>query len=341
MPPLAFHRSQLIRCLFDGLLQHAKSKILTAKQIINIEDFDIGVVVSCSDGTSYDGSIVIGAYGAHSFTRRTMHRIATSNFPTLDWDPVTPYKSEYICLWFTCPPMVEPGQYIEIQSSDRSVIVLTGQERDWVILVQKHISQPGGSHKYSTDEAVQLAASFAELPVSLDQTVGDLFARRITTGITDLDEGVIEHWYSGRIVLVGDACHKMTPNAGIGFNSGVQDAVVLCNNLRQLLKDSPSSNPCSETVTSAFERYQVSRKAAARQDVSFSIHLTRLQAWAGLTYWFLAYWLLSFGFVNRLLARYMCSGYSRGEIISYIPAKDLFSGSVPWAISMPHKNSNS
>ena len=95
MPPLAFHRAQLIRCLFDGLPRQAKSKILTAKHITNIENSDTGVNVSCNDGTSYDGSIVIGADGAHSLTRRIMHRITTSNFPDLDWDPAIPFKSEY------------------------------------------------------------------------------------------------------------------------------------------------------------------------------------------------------------------------------------------------------
>jgi len=337
MPPLAFHRAQLIRCLFDGLPQQAKSKILTTKQIVNIENSDTGVSVSCNDGTSYDGSIVIGADGAHSLTRRIMHRITTSNFPDLDWDPAIPFKSEYTCLWFTCPQMAEPGQYIETQSSDRSAIIMTGKEREWVILFEKHTSQPGDSHRYSPDDVVQFAANFAELPTSLGQSVGDMFARRINAGMTDLDEGIVEHWYSGRMVLVGDACHKMTPNAGIGFNSGVQDAVVLCNNLQQLLKDSSASNPYADAVTAAFENYQSTREAAARKDVSFSMHLTRIQAWANLTYRLLAQWILPYAYVQRLLARYVCSGYSKAEVISYVPADDLFSGSLPWYNTMPLK----
>ena len=341
MPPLAFHRAQLIRCLFDGLPQQAKSKIFTAKQIVNIENSDNGITVSCKDNTSYDGSIVIGADGAHSLTRRIMHRIATSNFPGLDWDSVRPFKSEYTCLWFTCLQNAEPGQYIETQSTDRSAIIMTGKERDWVILFEKHIPQPGRSQKYSLDEVEQFAANFAELPTSLGESIGDMFARRITAGMTDLDEGIVQHWHYDRMVLVGDACHKMTPNAGIGFNSGVQDVAVLCNTLQQLLKDFPSSAPRSDAVTNAFQTYQLTREAAARQDVSFSTHLTRIQAWASLAYWLLAYWVLSHTFVKRLLAHYVCSGYSKGEIINYIPAKELFSGSVPWHNTMPLDNGHS
>lgn len=332
---MTFHRAQLIRCLFDGLPRQAKSNFLTGKQIIDMEDFDNRVTVSCSDGSSYDGSIVIGADGAHSLTRRIMHRIATSSSPGLDWDSENPFKSEYACLWFTCPQKAEPGRYIEVQSTDQSAIIMTGKEKEWVILFEKKVSQPEDGHKYSSDKVEQFAANFAELPTGLGESMGDMFARRITVGVTDLDEGILKHWHSGRLVLVGDACHKMTPNAGIGFNSGVQDAVVLSNNLRQLLNDSPASVPCSDAVTNTFQRYQSTREAVARQDVSFSMHLTRIQAWANVIYWLLANWVLSHAFVKRLLAHYVCSGYSKGEIISYISAKDLFSGSVPWYNSMP------
>lgn len=192
MPPLTFHRSRLIRCLFDGLPQQAKSKILTAKHITNIEDLDAGVLVSCSDGTSFDGSILIGADGAHSVTRRIMHRMTTSNFPDLAWDHVATYRSEYTCLWFTCPQSAEAGQYIETESSDRSAIIITGQDRQWIILFKRHDSQPVNNHRYPPYELVQFAASFAELPATLDQSVGDVFARRITAGMTDLDEGIID-----------------------------------------------------------------------------------------------------------------------------------------------------
>jgi 2-polyprenyl-6-methoxyphenol hydroxylase-like FAD-dependent oxidoreductase len=159
--------------------------------------------------------------------------------------------------------------------------------------------------------------------------------------MTDLDEGMVEHWYSGRMVLVGDACHKMTPNAGLGFNNGVQDAVVLCNNLRKLLEDSPVSNPRSDTITATFERYQFTRQAAARKDVTISMHFTRIQAWANWTYRLLARWILPYRFMQRLSARHMCHSFSAGEIVSYLPGKDLFSGNMPWSNIMPTGHSES
>jgi 2-polyprenyl-6-methoxyphenol hydroxylase-like FAD-dependent oxidoreductase len=208
---------------------------------------------------------------------------------------------------------------------------MTGQEKEWVLLFEKRNFQSEDSHKYSPDEVIQFAANFSKLPASLDQTVGDMFARRTTAGMTDLDESMVEHWYSGRMVLVGDACHKMTPNAGLGFNNGVQDAVVLCNNLRNLLKDSPMSNPRSDAITDVFERYQSTRQAAARKDVTISMHFTRIQAWANWAYCLLARWTLPYRFMQRLSARHMCLGFSIGQVASYLPGKDLFSGNMAWS----------
>lgn len=71
------------------------------------------------------------------------------------------------------------------------------------------------------------------------------------------------------------------------------------------------------------------------------MHLTRIQAWANMTYRLLAQWILPYAFVQRLLARYVCSGYSRAEVISYVPADDLFSGCLPWYNTMPPNTGHS
>lgn len=41
----------------------------------------------------------------------------------------------------------------------------------------------------------------------------------------------IPHWETGRVTLLGDAIHSMTPARGIGANVALQDAHLLCQNL--------------------------------------------------------------------------------------------------------------
>ena len=50
------------------------------------------------------------------------------------------------------------------------------------------------------------------------------------------EEGYCDKWYHGRIVLAGDAAHKVTSVTGMGFNMGISSAVVLANELYRTLQ---------------------------------------------------------------------------------------------------------
>jgi 2-polyprenyl-6-methoxyphenol hydroxylase-like FAD-dependent oxidoreductase len=41
------------------------------------------------------------------------------------------------------------------------------------------------------------------------------------------DRPPLQHWSKGRVTLLGDAAHPMTPNMGQGANQAIEDAVVL------------------------------------------------------------------------------------------------------------------
>jgi hypothetical protein len=63
--------------------------------------------------------------------------------------------------------------------------------------------------KYTESDAEDLANEFADHPVSKNLLFGELWKKRIRATLASLEEGVFEHWHSGRIVLVGDAAHKV------------------------------------------------------------------------------------------------------------------------------------
>ena len=58
-----------------------KSKILTGKRVSKILDNEDGVTVQCSDGTEYEGDLVIGADGVHSKVRELMWENANASVP--------------------------------------------------------------------------------------------------------------------------------------------------------------------------------------------------------------------------------------------------------------------
>jgi len=57
-------------------------------------------------------------------------------------------------------------------------------------------------------------------------------------------------WSQGRIVLIGDACHPMTPYMAQGAATSIEDAAVLARCLRT----------CGEGIEAAFKRFEAHRK---------------------------------------------------------------------------------
>ena len=63
--------------------------------------------------------------------------------------------------------------------------------------------------KYTEKDAEQVAAKFADHPISDSLVFGDLWRNRVRGHLISLEEGVLEHFFFGRTVLIGDAAHKV------------------------------------------------------------------------------------------------------------------------------------
>ncbi|KAG5766645.1 hypothetical protein H9Q72_005309 [Fusarium xylarioides] len=109
---------------------------------------------------------------------------------------------------------------------------------------------------------------------------GELWKRRLKAQMISLEEGVLEHWTSGRIVLAGDAVHKVTPNSALGGNTTMGDAVVITNTLHALLSRHPNEKPSDLELHDAIrQEHQGTRVERARAIVKAGGVLTRQQAY--------------------------------------------------------------
>ncbi|KAF7560069.1 hypothetical protein G7046_g4082 [Stylonectria norvegica] len=335
---LVFHRAHLIQALYSNLPKDAKARFHVGKKLTDIATTPSGVKVTCGDGTTYSGSIVVGADGVYSQTRSVMRRLALEADPSLaaTWDPEFPFTRHYKCLWASFPRPSEPGASYETHNHDRSAMYLTGQEKGWIFLYEKLPDTMMERVFYDDKSITAFAKSFADWPLTETLKVKDVLAGPHTPGMTNLEEGIAKNMsWGGKIVLVGDACHKFTPNAGLGLNNGVQDVVSLCNKLKALLvaqeKTSPGVQPETSALQEIFESSQRERRDALQRDYAESADTTRLHAWASNIYYVLSRYVLSIGFVQKfLVGRRTAAEIRKGLVLDYIPATEPFSVKIPW-----------
>lgn len=121
-------------------------------------------------------------------------------------------------------------------------------------------------------------------------TFGDLWDSRETASMTVLEENTFKTWYHGRLVLLGDSVHKMTPNIGQGANMAIEDAAALTNLLQDMKKSGVSSSPTDSHIQMLLHQYRTIRYERVKSIYRSSRFLVRLQARDGL--------------LNLLLSRY-------------------------------------
>ncbi|CAI4217270.1 unnamed protein product [Parascedosporium putredinis] len=286
--------------------------------------------VTCADGSIYEGDLVLGADGVHSIVRRIMRAQLLASDPapapaSADIDPENPFTTYYRTMWFSFPAPRLASRAPPPTPTPTKLDHPTTERRS-----------------YSEQERAQYWRLFRDLAVTDKYKVGDLYPTRYSDGMANLEEGVLRRWHHGRIVLAGDACHKATPNLGLGFNNGLQDVVALVNRLHPLLS-SPSlapehadAKPDAQALDVALAGYQTARMLLAPDDHYISSVVTRLWAWHNTIYWFLDRYLLPIlPGMDAWVANASAQAECKGEVLDYIPADEPFVGKVPWVHAMP------
>lgn len=315
--------------MYDGLVPESRENILLNKNITDIAIDEYGVTTTCDDGTKYRGSVIIGADGVHSLTRFYMRKFALDTNSEMEWYPETPFASTYKCAWASFPrPDGEIGNNFATVDTDKSVMYVSGLVRSWIFLYEKLPCKTNSRISYSRQDINEMTAKFADYPINDKLRVQDVLNDVQTLGMSNLEEGMAEHWsFGGRMVLVADACHKMTPNAGAGFNAGLQDVVTLCNALQKATR---SENLTVKQLKEVFNDYSNERRDRIKSPYNRSAILTRVHTQADLTSSIIG-WLMRFQFVESLLIRFVLSPeYARAKILDYVSFDDSIQGVLPW-----------
>ncbi|OQE00300.1 hypothetical protein PENVUL_c054G07904 [Penicillium vulpinum] len=334
---LLLERRQFLQVLYNELPD--KAHIRTGCTAKEIKQFVSGVEVKLSDGTIETGDLIIGCDGVNSMTRSSMWEHAKKISPGLiTAKEKTSMKTHWKCLIGMAP--ADPGlgerDMTVVHDSKYSFLTLSQPDRVFFFVffrLSKPTSWPQ-RQRYSDADAESLAASVANHHLSETTVFGELWKSRYRGALIPLEEGVLEHWYHGRIVLAGDSVHKMTPNIALGGNSAMESVVSLCNQIQTMMVKQCGAQPSLATLTQAFAAYQTERQGRVKQVMEYSGLITKVQAWSSPIHWFLANWVLPLQ-PDRAIADDLGEIIRGAPKLNYVDLGEFASGKLEWKYGNP------
>ncbi|KAF9189458.1 hypothetical protein BGZ51_009569 [Haplosporangium sp. Z 767] len=257
------------------------------------------IMVRCSDGTFFYGDILVGADGASSAVRQRLYRQLKKEgtLPKADQEEEQYRQVSLVGVTNSLNPKRYPNlnedfsQFRVVLNKNSPFMSwfmpIPGNRYCWVVTrtLDEPVTITSGNSSYADwgpDATEEMSKAIRNLAGPEGGTVGDLVDstdRHLISKVM-LEQRVFKTWYGGRIVLIGDACHKSAPFTGKGANESMLDAVVLAN----LLYDTPScfSNPAD--LQQVFKNYYQIRAPIAKQVVDTSHMFGSLlvkDGWAG------------------------------------------------------------
>ncbi|PXY26845.1 2-polyprenyl-6-methoxyphenol hydroxylase [Prauserella coralliicola] len=203
---LAFHRADLHQVLLDAL---PTGWVRTDAEVTAVWQDDSSVTVACGD-TELNAELVVAADGIRSTVRRLL------------WPDAPPPRFLGRTAWLGIAEIADlpgsmtlgPGGYFLIHPIARG-------RAYWAHVTTA--DEPGLRYDHDKVEVAHRVATWHEpIPQLIDATPDE---RIIHIDIHDLDP--LPTYVHGRVALLGDAAHAMSPDRGQGAGQSIEDAVVL------------------------------------------------------------------------------------------------------------------
>ncbi|KAJ5578657.1 uncharacterized protein N7459_007621 [Penicillium hispanicum] len=225
-------RKVLLQVLYDHIAD--KSKLLTQKRVDSVKYAEEYVEVVTTDGSSYQGDLLVGADGIHSRVRQEMVRLATelgieedyaedsrTSFPVLPASPPSNHLPDmpatYSCMFgvSSALPGIDQACIDFVANKNYSYVLGSGPENRTYWFLMRHMGQTFyGSDipTFTDDDQAQFVQDHWDDPVTPTLRFSDLYENKHDAIYTPMREMVYKKWHLDRVIVVGDAAHKARPN---------------------------------------------------------------------------------------------------------------------------------
>ena len=207
------HRAELLAILHQAL-DHVP--ITLSARCLKVTQNDQGVVAHFADGTEAEGDLLIGADGLRSKVRESLFGFAPPTYSGYTgWRAIIEFEHAKLTAGISIGRGAQVGQ---VPMSQNRVYWFATQN-----LPEGEAPLPGGDKQGLLDIFHDWHAPIPELIATIDEDAllrDDIY-----------DRNPITEWGHGRVTLLGDAAHPMTPNMGQGACQALEDAVVLTHSV--------------------------------------------------------------------------------------------------------------
>ncbi len=246
LPPMVFHRADLLGALLYAARQ---VPIHLGHECRDVEHHDGGATAHFTNGVSATASVVVGADGLRSVVRARLGVPGALRYAGYTaWRGIASLETRALIAGET----LGRGQRF-------GLVPITGNRVYWYATANR----PEGQHEPPGEARTRLLEMFdgwhAPIRDLIEATEPD---RILRNDIYDRDP--VERWGAGRVTLLGDAAHPMTPNLGQGACQAIEDALVLAGHLA-----------AGADVASSLRRYERERMARTGPVVDASRRIGR------------------------------------------------------------------
>lgn len=227
---IVVHRAELLAALLNAF---DTSRVHLGATCVGFTQDEQGVCARFADGSEARGDLLIGADGYHSVIRTQL------------FGPTKPHYAGYVC-WRGIAHIDRPDleTWAWGQGHQFGIVPMSKDRAYWFA----QCYSPEGRGLLPGGKQQELRAMFKDwhdpIPAVIEATDENAILRN------DVYEGVpLRHWSVGRVTLLGDAAHTMSPNLGQGACLAIEDAVVLANSLKK-----------APDIVTGLKRYEQLRK---------------------------------------------------------------------------------